>query len=104
MAQRRKFSAEFKREAVDLTRRPQASVSQVAQELGVNANVLSRWRRESAKPGKTFTGAGVPRDEELATLRRELARVKRNGIFCAMRRRSSPRSRREVRGDPAPPR
>ncbi len=61
MAQRRKFSAEFKREAVDLTRRPQISVNQAAQELGVNANVLSRWRRELAKPGKTFTGAGVPR-------------------------------------------
>jgi len=52
MAKRRRFSAEFKREAVELTRRPQASVSQVAQELGVNANVLSRWRRELAKPSK----------------------------------------------------
>ncbi|MDE2270775.1 MAG: transposase [Xanthomonadaceae bacterium] len=52
MAKRRRFSAEFKREAVELTRRPQASVSEVAQELGVNANVLSRWRRELAKPGK----------------------------------------------------
>ena len=62
MAQRRKFSAEFKREAVELTHRPQASVRQVAQELGVNANVLSRWRRGLTKPGKTFTGAGVPRD------------------------------------------
>ena len=49
MAQRRKFSAEFKREAVDLTRRPQISVNQAAQELGVNANVLSRWRRELAE-------------------------------------------------------
>ncbi len=81
MAQRRMFSAEFKREAVELTRRPQASVSQVAQELGVNANVLSRWRRELAKPGKTFTGAGVPRDEELSSLRRELARVKKERDF-----------------------
>ena len=42
MVQRRKFNAEFKREAVELTRRPQASVSQVAQELGVNANVLGK--------------------------------------------------------------
>src|SRR5512146_2026032 len=81
MAKRRRFSAEFKREAVELTRRPQASVSQVAQELGVNANVLSRWRRELAKPGKAFTGPGVPRDEELATLRRELARVTKERDF-----------------------
>lgn len=81
MVQRRKFSTEFKREAVELTRRPQASVSQVAQELGVNANVLSRWRREQTSPGKVFTGAGVPRDEELAALRRELSRVKKERDF-----------------------
>ena len=81
MTKRRKFSTEFKHEAVELTRRPQVSVSQVAQELGVNANVLSRWRRELAKPGKAFTGAGVPRDEELATLRRELSRVKKERDF-----------------------
>lgn len=81
MVQRRKFSAEFKREAVELTRRPQASVSQVAQELGVNANILSRWRREQVKPGKAFGGSGVPRDEELAALRRELSRVKKERDF-----------------------
>lgn len=81
MVQPRKFSAEFKREAVELTRRPQASVSQVAQELGVNANILSRWRREQVKPGKVFGGSGVPRDEELAALRRELSRVKKERDF-----------------------
>jgi transposase len=51
------------------------------QELGVNANILSRWRRELTRPGKPFTGAGVPWDEVLATLRRELARVKKERDF-----------------------
>ena len=46
MSKRRKCSAEFKHEVVELTHGPQASVSQVAQELRVQANVLSRWRRE----------------------------------------------------------
>ncbi len=32
-------------------------------------------------PGKAFTGSGVPRDEELAALRRELSRVKKEGDF-----------------------
>jgi len=82
MAKRRRFSAKFKRQAVELTRRPQASVSQVAQKLGVNANVLSCWRRELTKPSKAFTGAGVSRDEELASLRRELARVKKERFFA----------------------
>lgn len=39
MAQRRRFSAEFKREAVELTRRPQASVSQIAQAVGCDLRV-----------------------------------------------------------------
>ena len=46
MAQQRKFSEEFKREAVDLTRLPCANVSQIAQDLGIDGNLLFRWRRE----------------------------------------------------------
>lgn len=61
MLQRRKFSAEFKRGTVELMRRPQVAVSQVAQKLGVDSDILSRWRREPTHHGKAFTGAGVPR-------------------------------------------
>jgi transposase len=82
MAKRRKFSAEFKREAVELTRQQGASVGQVARDIGVNANQLTRWRRELAEAkGKVFTGAGVPRDQELVALKRELARVKKERDF-----------------------
>lgn len=82
MSKRRRFSAEFKREAVELTRTQSASVSQVARDIGVNANQLTRWRREliHAK-GRAFTGAGVPRDQEIATLKRDLARVKKERDF-----------------------
>jgi transposase len=47
----------------------------VARDLGIESGVLNRWRREDAKEGngkKAFTGQGVPRDEELARLRREV--------------------------------
>ena len=82
MAKRRTFSAEFKREAVELTRQHGASVGQVARDIGVNANQLTRWRRELAQSkGKAFTGSGVPRDEEIAALKRELARVKKERDF-----------------------
>lgn len=82
MSKRRKFSAEFKREAVELTRTQSASVSQVAGDIGVNANVLTRWRRELIQAkGRAFTGAGVPRDQEIATLKRDLARVKKERDF-----------------------
>lgn len=82
MGTRRKFSAEFKREAVALTARPDVSVAQVARELGIGANLLGRWRREFEADGaKAFRGQGVVRDEEVAQLKRELARVRRERDF-----------------------
>src|SRR3546814_4324312 len=77
MSKRRKFSDEFKREAVGLTRQPGAQLSQVARDIGVGAGVLGRWRRElETDKAKAFACSGVPRDQEMATLKRELARVK----------------------------
>ena len=80
MAKRRKYSEEFKRETVGLTRQPDASVSQVARDIGVGANLLFRWRRELGE-GKAFPGSGVARDQELLALKRELAKVKRERDF-----------------------
>jgi transposase len=82
MGTRRRFSAEFKREAVALTAQPDVSVAQVARELGIGANLLGRWRRElHADEAKAFRGKGVARDEEVARLKRELARVRRERDF-----------------------
>lgn len=82
MSQRRKFSEEFKREAVGLTRQPGISVSQVARELGVGSNLLFRWRRELESGGKkAFAGNGVARDQELVALKMELARVRKERDF-----------------------
>jgi transposase len=82
MSKRRKFSDEFKREAVGLTRQPGANISQIARDIGVGAGILGLWRRElEAGKTKAFTGSGVPRDQEMATLKRELARVKKERDF-----------------------
>ena len=55
---------------------------QVARELGISANLLTRWKRELHSQGKVaFAGTGTPRDEELAQLKRELARVKKERDF-----------------------
>ena len=52
MRQRRKYSEEFKREAVGLTRQPGSNVSQTAQGLGIRANMLWRLHRvPSARRG-----------------------------------------------------
>jgi transposase-like protein len=42
MAARRKYSAEFKREGVEMTKVAGITVGQVAQELGINGNMLGR--------------------------------------------------------------
>ncbi len=82
MARRRKFSDEYKREAVRLATQPGVSKSQVGRELGINANLLSRWCRDFAANGAAaFPGPGKPRDEEMAALKRELARVKKERDF-----------------------
>ena len=82
MAKRRRFSKEFKQEAVQMATGADLSISQVAKDLGIHTNVLSRWCREEKQDGgKAFRGQGVPRDEEVVRLKRELVRVKRERDF-----------------------
>lgn len=82
MQQRRKYPDEFKLEAVALANQPGVTIKQVAEELGINAGMIGRWRRELRANGKMpFPGKGHPRDEEMAALKRELARVKKERDF-----------------------
>jgi transposase len=82
MGSRRKYSPEFKREAVQVSSQAGVSVSQVARDLGIQPNMLTRWRRELGKSGsKAFRGQGIARDQELAQLRRDLGRVTRERDF-----------------------
>ena len=61
---------------------PCVSCRQIVLEIGINPNLLSRWRREAdAETDKAFKGSGSPRDEEVARLKRELARVKKERDF-----------------------
>lgn len=82
MTKRRKYSPEFKHEAVALTRQPGVSCRQVALDIGINPNILSRWVSEANEvSGKSFSGTGSPRDQEVARLKRELALVKKERDF-----------------------
>jgi len=79
---RRKYSPEFKREAVALANQPGQSIVGVARDLGVGANLLQRWKRELSEHGQqAFVGQGVARDEEMMALRRELAQVRKERDF-----------------------
>nr|PZN78379.1 MAG: hypothetical protein DIU57_15910 [Pseudomonadota bacterium] len=80
---RRQYSDEYKSEAVRLANDSGKAVTQVARELGVNANVLHRWmreEREAGAAGKT-RGAVKAEQEEVVRLRRELARVTQERDF-----------------------
>ena len=82
MPTRRKYSAEFKREAVALANQPGVTKAQVGRELGVNANIIARWQRELQSSGsKAFLGQGVARDEEMAALKRENNRLRKERDF-----------------------
>ncbi len=82
MSQRKKYSEQFKREAVGLTRQPGANITHIARSIGVSANQVFRWRREMEASGeKAFPGNGVARDQELLALKLELARVKKERDF-----------------------
>ena len=56
---RRRFSREFKIEAVQLARQEGVPVSQVARDLGGGKNVLRRWcAKYEADPTHAFGGPG----------------------------------------------
>ncbi len=70
---RRKYDREFKIDCVRLATE-RGNVAAVAKDLGVNANVLHRWKRElSEDPEQSFPGIGRLKesDEELRRLTRE---------------------------------
>ena len=82
MQQRRKYSQEFKQEAVHLASESGVAIRQVAHELGINDSVLRRWCKEQRDFGNNaFHGQGKARDEEMAALKRELARVRKERDF-----------------------
>lgn len=82
MATRRKYATEFKREAVQLVRSSSQPASQIARDLGIDPNMLSRWCRELGAIGtQAFQHQGKPRDEEMAALKRELIQVRKERDF-----------------------
>lgn len=97
---RMKFSKEFKLKAVELSDL-RGNTQEVAQELGVRAELIYRWRSElRAKPHLAFSGNGnkqlTEEQRELARLKRELSDVKMErdilkkavGIFSTSDRKS----------------
>ena len=45
-AKRKRYTKEFKQDAVTLVAREQYTIAEAARRLGVNENMLGRWKRE----------------------------------------------------------
>lgn len=77
---RKIYSKEFKQKAVELSN-VRGNVQEIARELGINAELIYRWRREFGRnPSLAFSGNGKqqlsPQEQELKKLKKELADVK----------------------------
>jgi transposase len=76
---RKKYSKEFKLEAVKLVKEQGMTYRKVAEDLGVAAVMLTRWARELSESGEyAFPGKGKldARDEALRQLQEELRKTR----------------------------
>ena len=76
---RRKFSREFKIEAVKLVTERGVTVAQACRDLDLAESVLRRWMREATlAPATAFPGNGQQRADlaEIASLKKEVAKLK----------------------------
>jgi len=78
--ERKIYSKDFKQKALELSDL-RGNTQEVARELGIEAKLIYRWRREfKDKAGLAFSGNGnqqlTDEQKELARLRRELADVR----------------------------
>jgi transposase len=77
--ERRKFTREFKLEAVRLIRDRGVSYAQASQDLSVHESQLRNWVKKSAEdPQHAFPGQGQMKAEqlEIARLKREVIKLK----------------------------
>lgn len=85
---RRRFTREFKLEAVRLVNEGNESVSAIAERLGIRPDMLRNWKRQVAGLPRTeknniFKGQGkvTGQEEELKRLRREVEQLQQERDF-----------------------
>ena len=98
--ERRRFTREFKLEAVKLIKERGVSVAQASRDLSVHGTVLRNWVKAFADdPQHAFPGHGQlkPEQAEIARLKREVTKLKAERDILKKPRPTSRRSRCEVR-------
>ncbi len=78
----RRYSPEFKRQALKRASEDGVTDKRVCEELGISERQLRRWRDQFRLLGdEAFPGQGRKRDEELAELKRKLAKAEQERNF-----------------------
>src|SRR5215210_3889628 len=98
--ERRKFTREFKLEAVRLIKDRGVSYTQASADLGVHQSQLRDWVKKFADdPQHAFPGQGQMKPEqlEIARLKRDVIKLKAERDILKKPRPTSRRNRREVR-------
>jgi len=81
MTKRTRYSAEFKRQAVELLENRDQPVTDLARELGIRQNQLYKWREEIKRKGDAaFKGSGRPRKDQMSELSRLKQENKNEGV------------------------
>jgi len=73
---RRKFSDEFKRDAVEIVRTSDKSIAEVARELGIYDSSLGSWVRQDQVDRGEREGVSSDDKDRLLELERENARLR----------------------------
>lgn len=89
----KKYSKEFKVEAIRLASESDKPVTQVARELGLRVNQIYKWKKQlEEKPESAFTGKPVAKNKDaeirrlekaLATSQEENEFLKKTAVFFA---------------------
>jgi len=78
MIKRKKYTKEFKLDAISLVREQNLNVAEASRNLGVSAQMLGRWiKEEENEDGQAFRGNGklTPEQEEMRTLKAHVKRL-----------------------------
>ena len=78
MTTRKKYSKEFKLDAVSLVLDQQYTRAAAARSLGINQNMLGRWIKEhESQDGQSFRGNGKlsPEQEQIRDLKSQVKRL-----------------------------
>ena len=75
---RRKFTEQYRRDAVELWRSSGRSAAEIAKQLGIRADLLYAWSSKPRPPGAGALATGSPEElaRENAALREEVERLR----------------------------